>query len=98
MEQLSVGSSSDFINNSWFQIEEDSSWDVLSSSGFREECVESIITTSDGLIRGHLTVRLDSVLKAEKFPAGVTNLDTGLSDVDGNDFSHDVEKIRVKKK
>ena len=92
---MSVGSSSHLINNSWFQIKEYSSWDVLSCSGFREEGVESIITTSDGLIRGHLTVRLDSVLKAEKFPAGVTNLDTGLSDVDGNDFSHDVEKIRA---
>jgi hypothetical protein len=55
---------------------------VLSSSGFREESVESIITTSNGLIRWHLTVRLDSVLKAEKFPACVTDLDTGLSNVD----------------
>ena len=90
---MSVGSSSHLIDDSWLQIEEHGSWDVLSGSSFREEGVESIITTSDGLIRGHLTVRLDSVLKAEKFPAGVTNLDTGLSDVDGNDFSHDVEKV-----
>jgi hypothetical protein len=28
------------------------------------------------------------VFKAVKFPAGVTNLDTSLSDVDGNAFSH----------
>jgi hypothetical protein len=28
------------------------------------------------------------VLKAEKFPACITNLDTGLSYVDWNDLSH----------
>jgi hypothetical protein len=34
-----------------------------------------------------LTVWLDSVLKAEEFPAGVTDLDTGLTDMDVDDFS-----------
>ena len=82
MEELSVGSGSDLINNSWLEIEEDSSWDVLSSTGLREEGVESIITSSNGLVGWHLTVWLDSVLKAEKFPACVTNLDTGLTNVD----------------
>ena len=82
VEKLSVGSSSDFINNCWFQIEEDASWDVLSSSSLGEESVEGIITTSDCFIRWHLTVGLDSVLKAEEFPACVTDLDTGLSNVD----------------
>jgi len=65
VEQLSIGSGSDLIDNSWFEIEENTSWDVLTGTGFREESVESIITTSDGLIRWHLTVRLDTVLKAE---------------------------------
>ena len=59
--KLSVSSGSYFINNGWFQIEEDGSWDVFSSSGFTEESVESIITTSDSFIRWHLTVRLNSV-------------------------------------
>lgn len=99
MEELSVGSSSDFIDDSWFQIEEDASGDVFTSSSFGEEGVESIITTTDGLVWWHLTVRLDTVLEAEKFPAGVTNLDTGLTDVNWNDFSHDVEKgIRYDKR
>jgi hypothetical protein len=34
MEKLSVGSSSDFIDDSGFKIKEDSSWNVLSSSSF----------------------------------------------------------------
>jgi len=88
VEQLSVGTGSDFINDGWFQIEEDTSWDVLAGTSLREESVESIITTSDGLVRWHLTVRLDTVLEAEKLPAGVTNLATSLTDVDRNNFSH----------
>jgi len=88
VEQLSVGSGSDFVNNGWFQIEEDTSWDVLAGTSLREEGVESIITTSDGLVRWHLAVRLDTVLEAEKLPAGVTNLATSLTDVDRNNFSH----------
>ena len=89
MEELSVGSGSDLIDNGWLEIEEDSSWDVLTSTGLGEEGVEGIVTTTDGFIGWHLTVRLDSVLEAEKLPAGVTDLDTGLTDMDGNDFSHD---------
>ena len=89
MEELSVGTSSNLIDNGWLEIEEDGSWDVLTSSGFGEESVEGIVTTTNGFVGWHLTIWLDSVLEAEELPAGVTNLDTGLTDVDGNDFSHD---------
>ena len=92
MEELSVGSGSDLIDNGWLEIEEDSSWDVLTGTSLGEEGVESVITTTDGFVGWHLTVRLDSVLEAEKLPAGVTDLDTALTDVDGNNFSHDEEK------
>jgi len=78
---LSVGSGSDFINDGGFQIKEDSSGDVFSSSSFTEEGVEGIISSSDGFVRWHLSIRLDSVFKTEKFPTGVTDLDTALSDV-----------------
>ena len=90
MEQLSVGSGSDFIDNGWLEIEEDGSWDMLTSTSLGEEGVEGIVTTTDRFIGWHLTIWLDSVLEAEELPAGVTNLDTGLTDVDGNDFSHGV--------
>jgi hypothetical protein len=93
VEELSVGTSSDFIDDGRFKIEEDGSWDVFTGTGFREEGVESIITTSDGLVRWHLTIRLDTVLKAEEFPAGVTDLDTSLTDVNTDDFSHFVIKV-----
>jgi hypothetical protein len=98
VEQLSVGSGSDLIDNGWLEIEEDSSWDVFTSTSLGEEGVESIVTTTDRFIRWHLTVRLDTVLEAEKLPAGVTNLDTGLTDVDRNDFSHCVVSVFLKSK
>ena len=82
MEELSVGSGSDFIDDGGFENEEDGSGDVLSSTSLGEEGVEGVVTTTDGLIGGHLTVRLDSVLEAEEFPACCTDLDTGLSNVD----------------
>jgi hypothetical protein len=88
VEELSVGTSADFIDDSGFEIEEDATGDVLSGTGFREEGVEGIISSTDGLIGGHLTIRLDTVLKAVEFPAGVTDLDTGLTDVNADYFSH----------
>jgi hypothetical protein len=88
MVQLSVGSSSDLIDDSWFQIDVDTSWDVLASTSLGEEGVEGIVTSTDGLVRRHLAVRLDAVLKAEKFPGGITELDTGLTKVDIDNFTH----------
>ena len=82
VEQLSVGSGSDFIDNGWLEIKEDGSWDVLASSSFAEESVEGIVTSSNGLVTGHHTIRLDAVLKAVQLPAGITHLDTGLANMD----------------
>jgi len=88
VEQLSVGSGTDLIDNGGLKIEEDGTGYVLSSSGLREEGVESVITTSDGLVRRHLTIRLDSMLQAVQLPASVTNLATGLSQMYGDALSH----------
>ena len=100
VEELSVGTGSDLINNSWLKIEEDGSWDVLSSTSLGEEGVESVITTTDRFVGWHLTIWLNTVLKAEELPAGVTDLETSLSDVDRNDFSHFevLKSVKVKNK
>ena len=81
VEQLSVGSGTDLIDNGGLEIEEDGTGDVLAGTSLREEGVEGIVSASDGLIGRHLTVRLNSVLEAEELPACVTCLDTGLTDV-----------------
>ena len=98
VEQLSVGSGTDLIDDGGLEIEEDGSGDVLAGTSLGEEGVEGVVTTTDGLIGGHLTVRLNSVLEAVKLPAGVTDLDTALSDVNGNNFSHDARVVRLKYK
>jgi hypothetical protein len=61
---------------------------VFSSSGFAEEGIERVITSSDGLVTGHLTIRLNAVLKAVQLPTGITDLHTSLSNVDTDTLSH----------
>ena len=41
-----------------------------------------IVMHEEHLVRRHLTVRLDAMFKAIKFPAGVADLATGLPNVD----------------
>ena len=88
VEQLAISTGSDFIDHSGFEIEEDAAGHVLAGTGFGKESVESIITSTDSLIGRHLTIRLDTVFEAEELPAGVTDLDTSLSNVNVDDFSH----------
>jgi len=52
---------------------------VFASTSLGEKGVEGVITAADGFVTGHLPVGLNPVLKAEKFPAGVSGLDTGLT-------------------
>jgi hypothetical protein len=89
VEELTIGSSTDFINDSGLQIDEHASRNVFASTSFREKGVESIITSTNSFVRGHLTIRLDTVLQAEKLPAGVTNLDTSLVNMNTDGFTHD---------
>ena len=88
VEELSVGSSPDFVDDSGLEVEEDGSGDVLAGTSFREEGVEGIITATDSLVRGHLSVRLNAVLETEEFPASVTDLNTSLTNVNGDNLSH----------
>ena len=85
---MSVGTSSDFVNDGGLEVDHDTSGHVLSGSGLGEESVEGVIATSDGLVRRHLSVRLNTVFEAVKLPTGVSDLDSGLSNVDTDNFSH----------
>jgi len=90
VKQLTVGTSADLINDRGLQIDEDGTGNVLAGAGLGEKGVEGIITATDGLVGRHLAIRLDTVLEAEKLPASVTDLNTGLTDVDANNFTHDL--------
>ena len=57
---------------------------MFAGSGLAEEGVEGVVAAADGLVGGHLAVRLDTVLQAVQLPAGIADLDTGLANVDGD--------------
>ena len=71
-------------NDSGLQVDKNRPGDVLSSSSLTEEGVEGIVSSTDGLVTGHLSVRLDPMFQAVKLPAGIANMDTSLTDVDGD--------------
>jgi hypothetical protein len=81
--QLTVGAGAHFVAHSGLQVNEDGTGHVLASTSLREEGVERVIATADGLVGGHLAIGLDAVLQAVKFPTGVTGLNTGLANMDG---------------
>lgn len=85
---LTISTSTDFINNGGFKVHIDSTWDMLASTSLREEGIEGIFSDTNGLVRRHLTVLLDTMLKAIKFPARITYANTGLTDMEANDLSH----------
>jgi hypothetical protein len=54
---------------------------MLASPSLAEECVEAVITPTDGLVRGHLSIRLNAMLQAVQFPAGIPYLNSCLANV-----------------
>ena len=82
VEELTIGTGADLINYGWLQINEDGAWDVLAGTSLGEEGLEGVIPK--GLVGGHVTIGLDAMFKAVELPAGVSNLATGLADVDGD--------------
>jgi hypothetical protein len=61
---------------------------MLAGPCFRKKCIEGIIPSTYSLIGRHLAIRLNAMLEAEELPAGVTNLNSSLTDVNRYDFSH----------
>lgn len=61
VEELSVGSRSDLVDDGGFEINHDTSGHVLSSSSLREEGAEGVVSLAWGLVHWELTIRSDSV-------------------------------------
>jgi len=80
MVELTVSSNSGLVNDSWLQVYKDSSWNMIATSGLREEGLEGVV--SEGLIRRHATIGLDAMFEAVKLPTSIANLATGLADMD----------------
>jgi hypothetical protein len=87
--ELTVGTSADLVTHTRLKIDEHATGHVLASTSLRKKGVEGVVTTTDGLVRRHLTIGLDAVLEAVQLPAGVTSLYTSLAEVNRKTFSHD---------
>jgi len=56
-------------------------------SSLREEGGERVVLD---MVRWHLAVRLNAVLQAVELPARISDLHSGLTDVDGDDFALEI--------
>merc|ERR1711871_975556 len=86
--ELTVGTGADLVDHSGLEVEVDAAGHVLASTSLGEEGVEGVIATTDGLVGGHLAIRLDTVLEAVQLPAAVTDLATALTAMNGDGFTH----------
>ena len=87
--QLAVGAGAHLVDHGRLEVDEHAARDVLARAGLREEGVEGVVAAADGLVRGHLAVGLDAVLEAVQLPARVAGLHAALTQVDGDDLTHD---------
>jgi hypothetical protein len=96
--ELGVLSGTDFITNSGFQIYKHSTRDMLSRGSFTKEGVERVISASNGGIVRHITIGGDAMFQAVQLPAVVTDLDTGLSEMDGDTLYRKTKNQKSKTK
>ena len=66
---------------------------MFSSSSLTEEGIERIISTTNSLVWWHLTIWLYAMFQAVQLPTSITNLDTGLANMDTDTFPLKLKKI-----
>ena len=66
----------------WFQVNEHGARNVFSCSSLAEKRVKGIVSSADSLVARHLAIRLNSMLQAVQLPTSVSNLNSGLANVD----------------
>ena len=57
---------------------------MFPSTSFAEKCVERVISATNCFVTGHLTVGLDAMLQAVQLPASISNLNSGLANMNRN--------------
>jgi hypothetical protein len=72
--KILVRSRPDLVTNAGFQIDVDSTRNMLARRSFREECIEGIIGNSMRRIGLHCTGRVNAMFQAIELPALVSGL------------------------
>ena len=80
VEQLAVLAGADRVDDGGLQVDKDGTGHKLAGASLGEKRGKGVVV---GSRRGEGTIRADAVLLAVEFPAGVTQLDTGLADTVG---------------
>ena len=57
---------------------------MLASPCLTEEGVEGVISSPNSLVTWHLAIGLNAVFQAVELPAGIADLDTSLTNMDGD--------------
>ena len=92
-EELTEGSSSDGVHGSGFEIHEDSSGDVSSTSGFVVVDVDSLELEIRVAVVGASGV--DSVLVGDDLPELSTDLVAALTSLDVDNLSHSFSNMKI---
>jgi len=61
VEELAVGTSPHLIDDSGLKVNKHSTGNVLASASLTEEGVESIVTSPNSLVTGHLAISLNRI-------------------------------------
>ena len=96
VEQLTIGSNSNLVNDRGFEVNKDSSRNMLPRSSLSKEGVEGVISSPSLFVRGHGPIRLDPVLQTVELPAGIPNLAASLANVDRDTLTLNSNKIQLK--
>merc|ERR1719362_1975475 len=88
MEELPVRAGAHLVYHSWLQVHEDTARHVLPRTCLTEKRIECVVTTTDCLVTRHLAIGLDAMLQAEELPAGISDLNARLPDMDADALTH----------
>jgi len=88
MEQVLISSSSYFVDASRLQVNLQRSGNVLSSTRFLEESLIRIVLVHVFVFSWQSAIWRDTVLKTKEFPTSSSYLNSRLSNVDVQNFSH----------
>ena len=68
VEQCSVSSKPDLVDDGGLEVHEDGPGHVLAGPRLREEGVEAVVRDAERVVRGHHAVGVDPVLQAVQLP------------------------------
>ena len=88
VKERTVSSRANLVHDGRLEIHKHGARNVLTGAGLAEERVERVVSSAEGSVRWHQSVRLDSVLETVQLPARVANLASCLSNVDRYNLTH----------